>query len=374
MSQVNLPAVYVANGMAIILLLGILTGHTFQLQKKAETIMLYIMDLSLILCCIFDPLVFALDGVPGLGPRIVMYICNFWLFLTNLIFGPTFLLLLERNSTGKNSPLLIWIIAAIDIPSFILLVLNLFTPLIYSVDETNTYHRESFFFFYSMVAVFFIALSMFLYIRIRIKGGIFKHFPFVHFILPMLAGLILQYSFYGISLIWPAGALGLTLMLMTMQNRNILMDKLTGLFNRNYLTTVNLEGKTFCMMMLDLNNFKSINDTYGHSEGDEALKAAAQAMMQAVGNTGTAVRYAGDEFVILINTDNVEEGRACSERINKNLAKYNAVSGKPYELSISAGWDVYDLNQTTLDEVIKSSDELMYNAKQVYYTEHDRRR
>ncbi len=372
--MVNLPAIFIANGIGLILLLGILFGHSLRLQKKVESIMLYIITILLITSCILDPLMFVIDGRPGLAARIFNYAGNLWLYLTNIIFSSTYLLLIERNSAGKNSRMLITVVAAIDIPAILILLLNLFEPMVYYIDENNMYHRLSFFLLYSIIGLVFMAMAIALYIKSRIKGGVFQFFPVAHFIIPMLTALIIQYNYYGISLIWPSAAVGLSLMLMSMQNRNILMDKLTGLFNRNYLKAVNFGDKPFCMMMLDLNDFKSINDNYGHSEGDAALVAAAQAMTEAVGNRGTAVRYAGDEFVILLNTSDKNEGLACSERINRNLEHYNSVSKKPYKLSISARWDVYDLSKESFDDIFKSVDELMYEAKQKYYTVNDRRR
>ena len=129
--MVNLPAIFIANGMGLILLLGILFGHSLQLQKKVDSIMLYIITILLITACILDPLEFVTDGRPGTVARIFNYAGNLWLYLTNIIFSSTYLLLIERNSAGKNSRWLMTIVAAIDIPAILILFLNLFSPMVY---------------------------------------------------------------------------------------------------------------------------------------------------------------------------------------------------------------------------------------------------
>ncbi len=84
----------------------------------------------------------------------------------------------------------------------------------------------------------------------------------------------LQYYFYGISTIWVGIAVGFTSMVLALQNENIFLDKLTGLFNRYYLDRISRElmvHPKLAIMMIDMNGFKGINDNFGHSEGDDAL-------------------------------------------------------------------------------------------------------
>ncbi len=373
MGGVNLAEIYIANGMAVILLLGILTSNVLRLQKRVESALLYVLALTLILACGLDPILFLLDGKPGQVIRFILYIGNFWLYVSNLLFSPTFLILLERNIRGKNSLLMIYFIGIADLIGVTMLIINFFHPMIYYIDADNCYQRLPLFFVFSAIGLFFLTAAIYVYITARVKGGVFKNFPIVQAVLPSFIGLGVQASFYGISIIWPAGAIGFTMMLLSMQNQNILVDQLTGLYNRHYLETLHLEQKPFCMMMLDLNGFKLINDEYGHSEGDAALIATGKVLERTIGTLGTAVRFAGDEFIVLLNTDDQMAAEKCVQRIHQNMEQYNFRSGKPYELSLSIGWGVFDMHSCSMDEILQMVDSRMYEAKRKYYLEHDRR-
>ena len=163
-------------------------------------------------------------------------------------------------------------------------------------------------------------------------------------------------------------------MVMYIQNRNIQIDSLTRLFNRHYLHSLHLGQKTFALMMFDLNNFKNINDTYGHSEGDVALIEASGIINRTVATRGIVVRYGGDEFIVLLNTADEAVGREYIDKIQHNLSDYNLVSGKPYQLSTSIGWGIFNLKSNSMNEIIKIVDERMYEAKREYYKTHDRRK
>ncbi len=374
MAEVNLLEIYIANGMGLLLMIGILVGSAFKMQKKAEANMLYFMAVVLIVCCIIDPVVFTLDGKPGTPVKLILYFGNFILYLSNLIFSPAFLLLIERKSRGTNSKILISTIAIMDTIFFIILCINFFKPIIFYVDEANRYQRLPLFFWYTALGMFYTVVALFIYVIARIKGGVLKAFPAIELVTPIFLGLLVQGRFYGISTIWPATAVGLTLMVLAMQNRNIMLDSMTGLYNRKYLDSFNPSEKKYCMMMLDLNGFKAINDTYGHSEGDAALTKAAELMLATVGSKGTAVRYAGDEFIILLNTDNPNVATDCIYRLKKNFEDYYLSGNKPYKLTFSLGWGIFDFSSTPKDLVLKTLDDRMYEDKREYYKTNDRRK
>ncbi|MCR4674028.1 MAG: GGDEF domain-containing protein, partial [Lachnospiraceae bacterium] len=303
MTGVNLLEIFIANGMGLMLMYGVLVGNAFGMQKEAESRMLYFMAIILVDCCAIDPIVFYYDGKPGKFIPFVLYSGNFLLYLSNLLFGPTFLFLVERHTFGKNSKLLRRIIAVIDMVLAVVLIINFFHPIIFYIDEANCYQRLPMFFLYTAAGMSFTVMALVIYIISRVRGRFYKSFPVFELVAPIFLGLLVQSKFYGVSLIWPATAVGLTLMVLSIQNRNIVLDPLTGLYNRKYLDSFKFRDKNYCLMMLDLNGFKAINDTYGHSEGDVALQKIAELLLTTIGMKGTAVRYAGDEFIVLLNTD-----------------------------------------------------------------------
>ncbi len=374
MTNVNLLEIYITNGMGLMLMYGILAGNAFKMQKKHEARILYFMAIILVICCIIDPIVFTLDGKPGKVIPFILYIGNFILYLSNLLFSPLFLLLIEKNTFGKNSKNMVRVIGIIDCIFFVVLCSNLYKPIIFYIDESNRYQRFPMFFLYTALGMCFTFVGLIIYIVSRIKGGVFKSFPAIELVAPIFLGLLVQNIFYGVSVIWPAAAVGFTLMILSIQNHNMLLDPMTGLHNRKYLDSFDLRSRRYCMMMLDLNGFKSVNDNYGHSEGDVALINTAELLLTSVGAMGTVVRYAGDEFILLLNTDSPDTVNAYIKRLAYNFDNYNSNSDKPYKISYSLGWGIFDFSIVSMDDVLKTLDERMYEDKRKYYSVNDRRK
>ena len=128
-------------------------------------------------------------------------------------------------------------------------------------------------------------------------------------------------------------------------------------------------------MMLDMNGFKEINDNFGHSQGDDALVSMAKILEDAVGSRGVATRYAGDEFVIILNEDNEDAADACRKSILQKVEAFNQQGKKKYKLSVSIGVGIFEHGETSVDKILEIIDKRMYEDKKAYYeaTGHDRR-
>lgn len=160
-----------------------------------------------------------------------------------------------------------------------------------------------------------------------------------------------------------------------MQNESIYTDELTGIFNRAYLERLQEHIKSknkssFYGIIMDINDFKSINDTYGHKEGDEALRRFSILLKQGVGKEGASIRYAGDEFIAILNTTKEEEVKACMERVDRLLEEEKKIFKKPYDISVAYGYDKYDSEKMSFEAFMKHIDEEMYDAKAQYYGNH----
>ena len=130
-------------------------------------------------------------------------------------------------------------------------------------------------------------------------------------------------------------------------------------------------------IMIDLNDFKHINDEFGHAVGDEALLEASRILKSAVGNAGCVIRYAGDEFIILLNTQEDAKVENCIARIRHFFDKFNKDESKPYMLSASIGSHKLDMKTESVDTFINVIDARMYEDKKVFYATHagmDRRK
>jgi diguanylate cyclase (GGDEF)-like protein len=131
----------------------------------------------------------------------------------------------------------------------------------------------------------------------------------------------------------------------------------------------------FVLVSADLNGLKTINDTYGHADGDIAISTVGQALAQESSANATCARFGGDEFVAAwaCNSSSSEEEAAFRKRIQNYLDEFNASSGKPYTISSSLGIVVaVPSEDITLDEFIKVTDEKMYEEKAKYHQTHKR--
>jgi diguanylate cyclase (GGDEF)-like protein len=164
----------------------------------------------------------------------------------------------------------------------------------------------------------------------------------------------------------------LTGLMSTIQNELIFKDKLTGLYNRYYLDQLgeelrNEKDSEYTFLMIDINDFKSINDRLGHLAGDQAIVDTSEIIKKAIGSAGAAIRYAGDEFVIVLSTRTQIDTDIFMTNIRKGFDEFNEEDGHPYELHVSIGQSIVNLSEVTMDEVMNRIDKLMYEDKRRYY-------
>ncbi|MCR5546180.1 MAG: GGDEF domain-containing protein [Lachnospiraceae bacterium] len=151
-------------------------------------------------------------------------------------------------------------------------------------------------------------------------------------------------------------------------------DPLTGLFNRRGImdqmareVALN-EGRRACIVIGDLDHLKEINDTFGHGEGDFAIKAAAELLWRGMGEGAPLGRIGGDEFLGLsILDEDIDEEAFIKKRIadlKLSAELFNSVSGKPYYLGVSVGTYVFTCKaDTVVNQLVKYADEELYTAK-----------
>lgn len=153
-----------------------------------------------------------------------------------------------------------------------------------------------------------------------------------------------------------------------------LIDPLTRLHNRSFLEEsfkyiVNQEHKNkstdVALLFIDVSKFKQINDTYGHLVGDRVLRYIADAIRHSIDKKDIAIRYGGDEFIIILNkvTDQESIYKTC-EAIDKKLKKPLKYEGNTYLAKINIGAALYPSHSKSLEELIQKADQAMYHAKQ----------
>ncbi len=148
-------------------------------------------------------------------------------------------------------------------------------------------------------------------------------------------------------------------------------DQLTGLNNRtSFSQSLQHEwdlakryNAPFSLLMLDIDHFKKINDTYGHIAGDEALKTVAKTIKETIRDSDVAFRYGGEEFVVLLNNTSEPGASLLAERIRQNIANLViAVEGSTLSLTISLGTAILGESENG-EELLQRADEALYQAK-----------
>lgn len=154
----------------------------------------------------------------------------------------------------------------------------------------------------------------------------------------------------------------------------LLTDELTGLYNKRFFSVqlkvemarTQRTGQTCTLMMMDLDDFKSINDTFGHDVGDRVLSQMGAAVLRNIRPPDFACRFGGDEFAIIMPASQLIDGMGVAKRIQSSLA--NPESGQYPEigrrLSGSFGLAAYEsFSKMSADDFFKQADLKMYEAK-----------
>ena len=151
-------------------------------------------------------------------------------------------------------------------------------------------------------------------------------------------------------------------------------DQLTGLPNRHLLFDRFLQmkgrslrnAKKIALMFIDLDHFKTINDTYGHDVGDKTLVIVADVLTNNLRKSDTVARISGDEFVGLIEEfESNETALEKAENILSNLRSIKMVDGNPVELSASIGISIYPDDGEDIESLMIMADKRMYSVKKI---------
>ncbi len=341
---------------------------------------------QLTLClCVIETAAFWVDGKTFAGAIACSRILNVLLFVANSAFAFLWTVYVDYKLFGQEARLRRFgpLLALPAVVVLVMSVLNLWMDVFFTISAENIYTRTTLMILPYIVTYGYLIYGAVMVLRYQNKVGKYLFMPVMVFLLPVFVGSLLQMLFYGIALIWVSVAFGLTALYINLQNEVSLLDPLTKLYNRTYLNRYlnstmqrsGMERKT-AGIMLDINSFKEINDTYGHSEGDTALRLVGKCLMDTVSGSNVAVRYGGDEFIIIIHVQDEWEIEEMLERIRLRMAQISGESGRPYTITLSMGAALYDPTTDNLDRFLGRMDQRMYEAKRSYYsgTKNRRRR
>ena len=416
--MIDLKEILVANGIAVLAMCFLLSCRRrnrdgFHSEEKIYDIMCLVTFLGAFL----ETISFLIDGKIFTGGRELNYLTNSLCFAGTVTIDFLWCLyvdlrIYENYKHMLRSAKLVAIPWALEL---IAIVINMFgTGILFQVSNANIYSRSA-----GVAIGYFTLLVYFTYSACLVfyskKEGFNLHFfPLQYFIGPCLVGVVVQFLFYGITSSWVSISMALLFVQMQTYAENLYKDELSGLFNRRYLNgfldkRISENKGSVLGIMLDVNDFKAINDNFGHNAGDRAICKMGDVLLKSIPDNGVAIRYAGDEFIVLISdskagsqpgtTQNAQTGEAASENAKDQLAKlesalntplgseaqarpstseeilqatmneiqarleqFNASDEEPFSLYVAMGCATLGANDTA-ESFLKHMDEKMYEEK-----------
>lgn len=370
-------SVLTANIISILLIGTLYLANRQKAEYDRDMRLLQQMMVTIGIANISDCCVYYLAGSSNIVIKVLVFLSGSGLFLGNVMIGYLWAKFIMVHMNIPFSDIRRNIYRTIGLISIVLLVINIFYPLVFSVSD-GRYQRGFAYIIFLIFAAFYILDSLYLYVKRVKKNGSLKLFPVHIFLIPVILGVVIQAFFVEIAITWTSIAISVAGIMTALKNEIIFKDCLTGLYNRMYLEFLHKRAcnKKDCWVsgiMIDLNGFKQINDNYGHAEGDLALCIVADLLRKSFSEYGVVTRYAGDEFVIMLNTTDDQLIQKIIKSAKKNFVTENEKNDKPYQLSASMGYAITNLSNETIDDFMNRIDEQMYQDKMKYYEHNDRR-
>jgi len=360
----------------IMLLILFLNMHKVSGDYMPDQKLFQLMIVSTVLILAVDSIQWVLDGTPGLLVNQIVRLSSSAYYLLQP-FPCLIWCLYVRYEVKMDTKAMMKPKILLLTPFFInaaMAVASYFNGYYFFVDAQNMYQRGDLF-WCSVVLVYMYFFYSLLYIVLNKKNIDEKmYYSLLAFSLPPMLGSIIQIIYYGVSLIWPGVALSLLIIYLNIQKNQLYTDHLTGVYNRRlldiHLQECLMNGDNTAqigVLMLDIDQFKNINDSYGHIVGDQALMEAANILKRSADKKGFIARYGGDEFVIILPARKRGEVEALAAEIDRNVKSFNQKEERPYKIKFSMGFETFDCGaQLTKQEVLKSIDDQMYERKLQY--------
>lgn len=306
----------------------------------------------------------------------MLYIINYasYLFIPLTVF--IWILFVEHylNRDGSLLKQHTLRLAGLIVINFALTLTTYYTKLYFVVSKDGVYTRQwGYSIFISIIFVlmvyYFVILDKGRKKLSKTEHRIFFLFPFPSIILGIVQVINMpNLNIYSTSI---GISISVFLVFLFVQNRINNVDYLTDLSNRRYVEEYindkirRLSGtNTFAAIFIDIDDFKSINDKYGHKEGDMALIATAEVLKSTVRENDVIARYGGDEFLVVLSINNQFQLQSFLDRMENNLNSYNEKSSSSYEIKWSYGCKLYDINEKpTAENFLADLDRLMYLNK-----------
>lgn len=255
----------------------------------------------------------------------------------------------------------------------VFVLLTPWTHWLFFITEENGYKSGRFFYVPYLISIVILLTTLVASTRIclhEISGERrYESYYLVLCDMIVLCGMVFQHFLEDWWVAAPCLSLAILFIYLNTQNRQITTDALTGLNNRREFDqqivrkAEQFHGENWGILMLDVDDFKAINDTLGHAVGDEALWEVADILRRTLGEERTFLaRYGGDEFAVIGAWESEAEIRMAVMKVEEETVRFNEQSGKKYKLSLSIGYAMWS-EVGMLDGLVEKADERMYIVK-----------
>ncbi|MFT4144148.1 MAG: diguanylate cyclase [Mobilitalea sp.] len=313
------------------------------------------------------------DGLPGMHYLLLNKFFNLMLFVIEPVAGTLWVLYVsyQIKQNERQLRLFKYMLPILFAFNGVISLASLHTGWFFYVDSNNIYSRGNLYLIHILYCYILLIYSMYYVFKNRKRIEKRYYLSMLVFILPITVGATLQILFYGWALAWSGMMVSLLIIYFNIQDSSLNTDYLTGVYNRRQLDKYlevkiknSTEYSTFSAMLIDLDGFKKINDTFGHNIGDEAIKDAAYIIKKSLKRDDFVARYGGDEFFAILDSSDKTVLEIAVERMKRNVDRFNEESQKEYKLSFTIGYAVYDYKvRMKADDFSKYIDSLMYSNK-----------
>ena len=365
--------ILIANGLTVLMMWFLLLCRRKNRESLHEEDKLYDgMAIVNLAGALSETIAFLVDGNQFTGCRQINYISNSICFIGTVSIGLLWCLYVELR-IYRNYKRIFKKVRVVMFPWIVEVIMVLCnlpgTGIMFKISKENVYQRTAGSLVGYISLILYFAYSIYLVYHSKKQGVNVNFFPVIYFVGPCFAGVLIQFLFYGITSSWVLVAIALIFVQMQTYAENLYMDELSGLYNRRYLNAVLSERKfTKCKslygIMMDVNDFKYINDTYGHLEGDALLIAVADTLRTSVRSYDIVGRIGGDEFVVyLSNVTDRQNAMAVAEKLCQVIRGLSTMKKEWSNISASIGISFADHPDIKMEELYISADKAMYSAK-----------
>lgn len=356
-------ATYSVDVVALLLLLGILCGSNIMENHRRKPFLLGIV-LTLVIILSEAGTMLVEGGDPGL--RGISILFNILGFALTPVLPLSFIAISDMEILREHKWLLL--------PTWINMAASLLSPAfkwIFYIDAGNQYSRGNCFFIFVTAYI----INLLLLVISMLRTGKKYRYPIQGKMAALciftVVGTSIQLVDSSIHLSWHCVTVSILLYFILLSEFDSSFDVLTGLYNRAAFekTARQKENqKAFSMIVLDINDFKSVNDTFGHDYGDIVIKTVAGVIRESLDYGYSCYRVGGDEFYIIGNETDSEKIQYQLQKITESLSEKQGIHGRlptvSYGFSIFKGGGTPDLQR-----ILKEADSQMYQYKKLRKSE-----